>query len=504
VTVVPKADTKTTGWTPHLVKGVSGLSWPAMVVGAGAGSGVLVGIVAGSGAASTADALLAAVAIPAFALGTYLALLRFDLLLLSAIAARMTLDAVRLGEFTGGTLLAAFFSLAAAMQIARWLARGEFVTPTLATKSLLVLSLVASLSAVTSDFPLVAAEGALRVLAGALMFVVLEQLLHQQPKFAKRVLAAVAVSAIVPMIFAVYQFVTHGGNLDTAGFNRVYGTAVHPTPFATYLMILLVGALAWATHLHRFRWAFYAGAVASGWLLLQTYTRSAWIAAAGGAAFIVLRHRLRLLVPLAALVTVAIVTVPEIPQRFADLNVSDSNSWSATSNSLAWRLTYWDSLMALAEKRPITGLGLGTTPRYTVQQLEPHNVYVQAYVELGYLGLAAMAAVPVAFLVTIRRWKRDSDHPWVDVVVVCTTGVGAALVIEALSSNVLTQTMYYWYFAAITTWGLPRPAKDAAAPVGRKETLAQRPETAVTISRSAAYTSTDPVGRAPARGPADA
>lgn len=438
------------------------LAWPAMGVGTAAVSGLLVGLVPGSTVASTTDAVLVAVALPALAVATYFALMRFDLLVLSALAARMTLDAVRLGEFTGGTFLAAFFSLAAVVQIARWLAKGQFVAPTLATRSLLFLSFVAALSAVTSDLPFVAAEGALQLLAGALMFVVLEQLLRQRPELARRVLLAVGASVLVPMLFALYQFVTHRGNLDTAGFNRVYGTAVHPTPFATYLVIVLIGALAWATYLQRFRWAAYAGAVVSGWLLLQTYTRSAWIAAAGGAAYVVLRHRLRLLLPVAALITVALVTVPQVSQRFADLNVSDLKSWSDTSNSLAWRLRYWDSIIALVERRPVTGLGLGTTPSYTVQQLEPHNVYVQAYVELGYLGVVGLAAVPVAFFLTIRRWKRTSDHPWAEVIVVCTGGVGVALAIQALSSNVLTQTMYYWYFAGVTTWGLLQRRSGAA------------------------------------------
>ena len=67
---------------------------------------------------------------------------------------------------------------------------------------------------------------------------------------------------------------------------------------------------------------------------------------------------------------VSLVAVPTIVERFADLGASSSPNGYAT-NSLVWRFDYWDQVLPLAAKDPITGIGLGMSSFETVR---PRNL----------------------------------------------------------------------------------------------------------------------------------
>ena len=123
--------------------------------------------------------------------------------------------------------------------------------------------------------------------------------------------------------------------------------------------------------------------------LYSTFTRSAWLAAIAAVILVAVLGRRRLLIGgLVIGAVVALAAVPTIAERFADLGASTSPNGYAT-NSLVWRFDYWDEVIPLAARDPVTGIGLGMSSFETVQAKEPHNDPLRAYVETGIVGLLA-------------------------------------------------------------------------------------------------------------------
>ena len=146
--------------------------------------------------------------------------------------------------------------------------------------------------------------------------------------------------------------------------------------------------------------------------------------------------------------------VPGFQERFADLSSgAQAVSATATANSLEWRLDYWPSILSLADGNYVTGIGLDTTQLVEQSGLAPHNVPIQTYVEMGYIGTAALLLVIAAFVVTSRRRRRSSVTSTERVFALATIGIGIMIAVEALSSNVFTQTMVYWYVAGAVAYG---------------------------------------------------
>src|SRR5262249_12246320 len=93
------------------------------------------------------------------------------------------------------------------------------------TKLLLVLVGGSLGSAALSRFPFQAGVSSSKLLAGVLMFVLLEKMLPGHPERARQLLGAVVVSAVVPAIIGLHQGISGTGNsAETSGFDRIYGT----------------------------------------------------------------------------------------------------------------------------------------------------------------------------------------------------------------------------------------------------------------------------------------
>ena len=74
-----------------------------------------------------------------------------------------------------------------------------------------------------SSNALAASIAASKVLAGVLMFAVLEQMLPGRKRLARAVVGAVLVSAVVPFSLAFYQLASGSGNVQTAGLTVCSG-----------------------------------------------------------------------------------------------------------------------------------------------------------------------------------------------------------------------------------------------------------------------------------------
>ncbi len=397
-------------------------------------------------------------ALPVGAVAAVVGLFRFDWFIVAVLATRPMLDVFDGGAAaTGldpGTALGAMFVTTTLIWLAVQIRVGRWVRPSVGTFGLGLVAVAAVMAALTSVDRAAAVKGAVEVVAGLLMFVALEQLLAQRPSQLRLVWTAVAASAVVPSALAFSQMLGGGIAYSDTAVGRVTGTFVHPNPFATYLVmvLLLVVGVGLSSTGRRRSWCLAAAAVV-GLMLGATYARFGWITALAGLAYLGLRRSRALLVTLVAIIAVTLVAVPSVATRLADLGSDEIEAEDVPENSLEWRMQYWEQLVPLADDSPATGLGLDTIPSLTPQELEAHNVFVQAYVEMGAFGLVATFVAVAAVAATLIRRRRRARTATEKAVAIVGCAVGVAVAPQLVSENLLTQTMAWWYFAAVAGWG---------------------------------------------------
>jgi putative inorganic carbon (hco3(-)) transporter len=405
-----------------------------------------------------------------------LAVYRFEAFVVAIIALRATLDYAKLGEgapagLDPAALVSALFLMAGAV----WLAAEPSVLPS-DHRSRLVRPLAAFVAAAALSLPFsgrVSTSGVelVRIATIVVILAVLDRLLVDRRRM-RMVLAAVFVSALLPIAAGAFQLLTGQGRVDVGGFSRIRGTFLHPNPFAIYLTMLLILGVALFPHLTRLpRLAMGAFALSASVLLLFTYTRSAWIAVMLGLLVVAWIQSKRLVVLLAVSVVVVAALVPSAVERFQDLDRGTRPS-GATGNSLDWRFQYWGQTLALAEN-PVFGIGLKEVEARGEDEAQPHNDFVRVFVETGLVGLTAYLWFVVALLATARRSLRRTFSGIDRGVAVGFAGVVAAFLALSIVSNIISQLVLHWYFAAIAACAVaagrsspvPTPAPSRPGPL---------------------------------------
>lgn len=414
--------------------------------------------------------LLVPLALAAAAWLTRLALLRFEVFVLGLLLVRPSLDRLpAAGPLDPSSLLALLFIATSLVWLGRR-ARTRPLHPSAVTLALAAFAGAALISCLVSPLPLVSAVAASKTVAGVLMFAVVEQLLRERPERVRGLVAVVLASAVVPCAVALQQFVGAGATFVDAslGLSRVVGTFLHPNPFATYVTMVLLLAVAVLPHLRwRQRLLVLALLPLLGLALVGTFARGGWIATALGLAYL-LGKRSKLLLAAAGIVVVFVGTsVAAVRERFADLGAAPPVP-GVPANSVEWRLGYWQDVLQYAERNPVTGIGLEVVQNTADDQLPPHNAFVQAYVETGLLGLVALLAVIVTLAVALHRRVRAAEPGPERSLALVAAAIGLGLLAQTLTENLLTQTMALWYFAAAGTIGLPlrRDRADIGAAAG--------------------------------------
>lgn len=432
----------------HVVARGDWLAACAVGAAAGLGAGLLTARGGGGAHAVMALGALTGVAI------AVVAATRFWAVVVALFVVRASLDALKLASF-GNTTNAldpsvivglAFLLTGSVWLFAQWRS-GPWKRPSRTTAWFGALAAAGLFSAVGSANPVQSAQVGLKVCAGALMFAVLEQAYHQRPERCRHILAAGAASLVVPALVALTQAQRNEVE-QYLEVSRIRGTFVHANPFATYLVILAVVALAVRPHLQgRARLAATAVLGTAGALTLFTYARGAWVAVLLGLVVVGLKQDRRILVGLLAVIVVVVVAVPSVTARLSDLS-EERVEGRGDPNSLAWRVSYWGRLLPEVADSPATGIGLEQVLAHSEEGLQPHNVFVQTVVETGLLGLACLVGLCLSMAGDLRRAIRHARpglHRGIAVgAAAAALGVGAQL----LSENLLTQAAIHWYLAA--------------------------------------------------------
>jgi O-antigen ligase len=287
--------------------------------------------------------------------------------------------------------------------------------------------------------------------------------------------------------FAGGELVASGGQTGRSTYKAVESLFVHPNGFAIYLVVVigLTIVMLMQARATLARIGLIALLGSAGFCLYHTYTRAAWIAAAG--VFIVLgvwRWRVLLVVGLVGLV-IATLAFPAatraVQARFGDLS---SRSASHASNSWDWRTGQWERLIPYGSREPLLGNGFGSYERLTVEEFglqDPtyptptdgpgrgfaaHNDYVRMYVELGVPGLVLWTTVLAGLLVAMARRARD---PELGPYAAALAAILLALMVMSFSDNVLNYMVALFYPVALAgaVIGATRPASAATSAAKR-------------------------------------
>ena len=402
----------------------------------------------------------------AVALGL-LALTRFQAYVMTMLFLRSSLDLAKLSGRTAGnttvssssraldpsSLLAVVFLLAAALWLAaQYRAKGRL--PGSPLRRALVLFLFACLISVAGSAKITpsALEG-FRICAVVVMFVVLEQMMID-PKRMKQILLAAFLSAAFPLLFTSFGFlVGHPRSEAKGSFTRIVGTFNQSNDFGRYLMLMLIMGAALYPHVSkRLRPLLGVSLAGMGVFLFLTYTRSALVATGLGLLIVGLLQSKRLLIGLFVVGLAGLMIVPSLSGRFTDLTKYQAKQAAVggqpnSGNTLAWRLSYWTEVLPLANRNPVTGIGLNMTQYNTDKAKQPHNDFIRAYVETGIIGFIAYTAMMVALISMGRRAVRTVREPSFDRgVAIGFLGCAVAFLAVSVVANVISNVVNLWYF----------------------------------------------------------
>jgi len=398
---------------------------------------------------------------------------RFWAVVVGMFVVRASLDALKISDYTQGsnafdpsvTIGLVFVAAAAAWLVAQRRS-GELHPLSQPTKWFLGLAGVGTLSALAAGSP--SSVGvSMKIWAGALMLTVLEQAYRQRPERINAVLVAGAASAVVPAMVAVAQLAGPRQLAEFAAVSRIQGTFVHPNPFATYLVLLAIMALALRPHLRGWARVSATAVLAVGSVLtLFTYARGGWIAMVLGVLVVGAYQDRRLIAAVVAVVIAVLLLVPSVTTRLSDLS-SNEVSADYADNSLAWRIDYWGRLLPLTADNPVTGIGLDQVLERSPERLMPHNSYVQALVETGALGLFALLGLIVSTTLAVRDVLRRAAPGLGRGVAVGAAAVGIGWAAQMATENLLTQAAIFWYLSGPVAFVLAlRATLPASATAG--------------------------------------
>lgn len=306
-----------------------------------------------------------------------------------------------------------------------------------------------------------------------LMYLAIEQHMLEDGRFFFRVLIASAIGMVVPIVTGFVQFF-FTGTLDPGGSGlvRIDGSFAHPNTFATYLVfVVLIAIGVMPTVQVKHKLIVLAIASLGGFLLVATFARGAWASFLLGTLLMAARINKKLVFLIMGGATLIGIGVPGVRSRVDNLFATTGpNGGAKTDDSIGWRIGYWDELWGrFAFSRPITGIGIDATKTQTFAAKDPHNSFLQAWLEGGIIGFTGfMLVVGLATYACVKTWKKARRGELAHQTKLISVGAIAALLSVAaqlITENVLLNTIVWWYmniamaYLAVLTWGRRKEAE---------------------------------------------
>jgi O-antigen ligase len=283
-------------------------------------------------------------------------------------------------------------------------------------------------------------------IGGVFMLYVLVVDLMRSAQDRRWMLRVILLSSVVPLALGFYQLFTNTGNHETEGLNRVNGTFVHPSPYASYLVQLVPLAFVYFLHTRSRlgRVAMLVLMPAMVFSIYATQTRVAWIGLIVVIMiFMATRARWTLvLVPIAA--GAMFFALPSVQARF--------NEAGSNTGSVFWRQHQWENAIAIASTPKLVTVGAGLGAVDVKLHNLTHNEYVRLLVETGMMGLAVTIYLYWKLLQLARKGYREAPTPYQRDLILAFIMALASRVVIAASDNVIAFPVlewYFWSFAAV-------------------------------------------------------
>jgi len=436
-----------------------------------------IGLAVGSGPQLSSTQLLLGVGAVFGAVFAVIAVNRFWWLIVVLFAVRASLDALKPsssgGGLEAGTIVGVIFLATAAVWLFVQWRSGQLEPFSPVSKAMLGLAAALLLSTPGAALPFDSVQAAMKFVAVAVMFVVLEQVFTRDPGRIGTLLAVALASLVIPAIvgLAQLQSAQPGTGPGSVDVGRIKGTFVHPNMFAAYLVVMGLLAISLIPYLPRWRVALSLVAVAAVPLLVLTYARGAWIGLYVGLVFIGLAQSRTLLVVLFTTTIVVTLVVPSVTARLSDLNIAQPKKHQQVdANSAEWRVNYWQEVLPLFKDSPVTGIGVDMIPHSTPEAAPAHNAFIDVIVETGVVGIAALLVLIVTVWIGLRRAARRLRSGLARGLAVAAAAISLATILQFFSESLLTQPAILWYAVVPLAWvmavgGRPGDTRaEAAAP----------------------------------------
>lgn len=204
---------------------------------------------------------------------------------------------------------------------------------------------------------------------------------------------------------------------------RPYGLLPHPNLFAGIILTGTLASVLRAVHRHwRVRLMGYGLFLFGLWMLLLTFSRSAWLGFGVGVLVVLpialrkpdIRRRLLPLTLLAGILTGVFVALyhPLLLTRTASVAVNTE------MRSIADRIVFTEIALDAIQSAPLQGIGAGNMPWYASHYLfyntdydlrgdNVHNIYLSVWAELGIIGLSLLLIALMALLLPMIQRIRQ-------------------------------------------------------------------------------------------------
>jgi O-antigen ligase len=280
-------------------------------------------------------------------------------------------------------------------------------------------------------------------------------LLTENNKDLAKTIKIIILSAIIPSIAAVWQYLAKTGlTIPFEGvYNRVYGTFAHPNLLAFYLLLAISLCLVvfLVSEKKQITILFY-GLLSILFLISLgfTYTRSAWI----GLALIVFmlgltRYRKFLLIAVLAMI-IGYFSIEQINTRLSSFTLKDPSS------SVQWRLNLWKDEARLISKKPLFGYGAGTSDDVILRDRgseagssAPHNDYLRIALEAGLIGLGAFLAFIFLVLKNLFLQYKKQTKPRLKTLSFVVFILIGGFYLISFGDNILANTALQWALWAL-------------------------------------------------------
>jgi O-antigen ligase len=212
-------------------------------------------------------------------------------------------------------------------------------------------------------------------------------------KDARKVIFAIVLASILPMLIGYYQFLTGTGYKTFMGMtNRPTGGLGWPNMYGIFLAISFCAGLMLLLQQNTpFRRIFLTSVIASMAVSsIIALNRGTWVALSAALLFALplYRQEIRVRWFILAGILIAIIFSGVIVERFMQLE--EITPMGQTRNTLATRIENWRANLSLVPRHPLIGFGIGTAQlvaeKFHKTSLVPHNDYLRLLVEMGILG----------------------------------------------------------------------------------------------------------------------